>query len=467
MERSELLGLSRDELIAHAERLGVPRPRVLTQPELMDEIISRTAKSERERAKSRGWLGRARDLLARVVEKGLHLPEAAKVLRSTPASRAWPSPPPPLATVTLAEIYAAQGHLGRAITVLNEVLSREPEHQEARVLRDRFVEQAERSRGLTPASTEADVSAPPITEAAKAGPEAFVEAPEAPEAGPEAAIVASEVSLEAPEASIVASEVSMTAPEASVEASEASTTGAEAAAEASTTATEDQAPPLPERYDVDEVVAIAVDPQTLYVYWEVKPVTFARAEAKSPSGHLSIRVVAVTPSWDGPVTKTWDLPVDALYGDRFIRDIPPGANVRVSVGWLQSTAFDPFAVGLEVASPRALPSEPVAEEVGRWSSEAGSAASGRIAAGGGGPAYLLASAGGERMPWARGRLSARPIGGASFGGGGASGGGESAGPEGSTGGGGGGGLSWVDPEAQRAAAPYFTRGGASELSRTT
>jgi hypothetical protein len=64
MQRNELEGLTREELIAHAERLGVPRPRVLTQPELVDEIINRTARSERERAKSRGWLGRARDLLA-------------------------------------------------------------------------------------------------------------------------------------------------------------------------------------------------------------------------------------------------------------------------------------------------------------------------------------------------------------------------------------------------------------------
>ena len=60
MQRIELEKLSREELITHASHLGVPRPRVLTQPELMDEIITRTAKSEREKAKARGWLGRAR-----------------------------------------------------------------------------------------------------------------------------------------------------------------------------------------------------------------------------------------------------------------------------------------------------------------------------------------------------------------------------------------------------------------------
>src|SRR4051812_36202853 len=156
MDRQELERLTREQLITQAERLGIPRPRVLTQPELIDEIIGRTTKDDRERVKARGWLGRARDLLARVVDRGLHLPEAARVLRSSPEERAWPSPPPPLATVTLAEIYAAQGHLDRAINVLNDVLAREPEHQEAQALRARFIEQSRaRPRGARFATGEA------------------------------------------------------------------------------------------------------------------------------------------------------------------------------------------------------------------------------------------------------------------------------------------------------------------------
>lgn len=95
MRRQNLEGLNREQLIAEAERLGVPRPRVLTQPELYDEIISRSTKNERERARARGWLGRARDLLAKVVEKGLHLPDAARAIRSTGEDRSWPAPPPP------------------------------------------------------------------------------------------------------------------------------------------------------------------------------------------------------------------------------------------------------------------------------------------------------------------------------------------------------------------------------------
>src|SRR5580704_11257361 len=115
MERQDLERMTREQLIAQATQLGIPRPRVLTQPELVDEIIGRTTKNDRERAKARGWLGRARDLLASVVERGLHLPEAARALRKQGDDRGWRQPPPPLPTVTLAEIYAAQGHIERAL----------------------------------------------------------------------------------------------------------------------------------------------------------------------------------------------------------------------------------------------------------------------------------------------------------------------------------------------------------------
>ncbi len=133
MSPEELRRLSRPELIERAEALGIPRPKTLTTGELVDEILTRTAPPGTAR---RGWLGKARDLVAAVVERGLHLPEAARVLRAT--QRRAPAPPPPLPTVTLAEIYAAQGYFGKAVTVLNEVLRREPEHEEASTLRARF-----------------------------------------------------------------------------------------------------------------------------------------------------------------------------------------------------------------------------------------------------------------------------------------------------------------------------------------
>src|SRR5277367_707716 len=142
MNRADLEGLDRDALIAHAEQAGVTRARILTRPELVDEVLlRRAAAGDRSARRARGFLGRARDLLARVVELGLNLPEAADLLRG--------SPPPPrrapseaLPTVTLAEIYAAQGHRDRAKATLRDVLEREADHAEARRLLARLEDDA-------------------------------------------------------------------------------------------------------------------------------------------------------------------------------------------------------------------------------------------------------------------------------------------------------------------------------------
>jgi hypothetical protein len=411
MQRIELEKLSREELITHAAHLGVPRPRVLTQPELMDEIITRTAKSEREKTKARGWLGRARDMLAQVVEKGLHLPEAARVLRSGTDDRTWPTPPPPLPTVTLAEIYAAQGHLERAIAVLDEVLTREPEHAEAQGLRSRFVEQSKaRSRrgpdvrpdSAAPVSFAVSAPAPTKPEAPKPPPPApelpkpitpaqpeihqpVVETPEPPkpEITPPSAPrpEVTPPSAPRPEVETPSTSRSGVAPvlrevlhvaaqvvETIVAKVEAAVTEAPAAAANLDADLEEAA--LPERYDVDEIVALAVDPFTLYFYWEVRATSLARAQARRPGGWLAVRIAGVTASWSGPVTRVRDLRVDSLYGDRFLRDIDPGSNIRVSVGWQAGDEFEPFAVGLDVTAPHLRASDVVAGEVEQWRADA-------------------------------------------------------------------------------------------------
>jgi hypothetical protein len=140
--RAQLEAMDREGLIARATELGVERPEVLTRPEIIDEIVVHSVTDEQERAASRGLLGRARDLVARVLEKGLHLPEAAeRLITLAPPSSGWRKGPPPLATVALAEIYIGQGHIKRALDVLKVVLEREPEHAYARQLRDRVIEQ--------------------------------------------------------------------------------------------------------------------------------------------------------------------------------------------------------------------------------------------------------------------------------------------------------------------------------------
>lgn len=119
--------------------------------------------------------------------------------------------------------------------------------------------------------------------------------------------------------------------------------------------------------DLDEVVALSVSPERLFVYWEVRAESRDAAKARAPLGELTLRVLTVQASWDGPEPATRDVPIDALVGDRFIGDIPPGAAIRVSVGWRTDDLFDPIAVGAEVRAPRATPSAATSTTVRRWS----------------------------------------------------------------------------------------------------
>ncbi|HEY3235699.1 MAG TPA: hypothetical protein VGJ84_13360, partial [Polyangiaceae bacterium] len=131
--------LSRSDLITRAQALGVQRAELLTRSELKDEILRLSEPDETKRRRSRGWLGAARDLLAGVVEAGLHLPDAAKLIRGQLSFGAPVRGRAPVATVTLAEIYAAQGHTDRALDVLAQVLASEPEHEMARAVRNRLM----------------------------------------------------------------------------------------------------------------------------------------------------------------------------------------------------------------------------------------------------------------------------------------------------------------------------------------
>jgi len=260
-------------------------------------------------AAPRGWLGRARALVARVVERGLHLPDAAKLLRGDPGRP--PDPPPPLATVTLAEIYAAQGYTKKARAVVAEILERQPEHREAAAMLAR----------LGGASTPVE----PAAEASTAvEPEAEASTPVEPEA----------------EAS--------TAVEPEAEAS----TPVEPEAEAST-AVEPAATDVPtdpsrsERDRLDDLVALATDPGTVYVYWEIRPLTFARARWRDAQGRLVMRVLSAA---DQCVTR--DVAVDEIVGDTFIRGLAAGAEVRLCMGWDGPRGFRPLAIAPALRMPR-------------------------------------------------------------------------------------------------------------------
>jgi hypothetical protein len=113
--------------------------------------------------------------------------------------------------------------------------------------------------------------------------------------------------------------------------------------------------PLPDAYDVDEVVLMPVDPKSVFVYWEVRARTAEQARRTAPEGRLVVRIVAVTANWNGPLIETRDIEVSELVGDWFVRDLPVGAVLRAAIGWARATEFEPISVAMDVTAPPAAP----------------------------------------------------------------------------------------------------------------
>jgi hypothetical protein len=339
MDRADLERLDREALIARAEAVGVARARILTRPELVDELILRSAGDQADKERSRGLFGRARDLLARVVERGLHLPEAAERIRSmsmgpVPASR--PSAPAALPTLTLAEIYASQGHRERAVETLDRVLAREPDHAPARALvaqlRDGTYpvppprlppeEELAPGRGFAasqpvPGSPDDGDESGPADTAEKSGSGGFTDKTVLPEPSPEPLHMLDDS-------------------------------------------------PLPTRYDVDECVAIPVDPTTIYVYWEVRSRSLDYLCATRPGGALALRAIVITPTWDGPRSTVRDHDVGVTLGDFFIRELPSGCVVRVAIGLRHADAFVPIAHSPALETPSGAAHPLLAPVLVRW-----------------------------------------------------------------------------------------------------
>ncbi len=343
MTRAELERLDRDALIARAEQAGVARARILTRPELVDELLLRTTPDATDRRRARGFFGVARDLLARVVERGLNLPDAAETIRAigTPVPGSRRSAPAALPTVTLAEIYAAQGHRDRAIETLEGVLSREPDHGAARALvaqlRDTsFPVPAPR---LPPEDDELVDDDPLDASAAD-----DTEHDDAPADGDREGVAVTLRPFPVP------------AP------------AAPAPSQAEPSHMLDDAP-LPLRYDVDECVAIPVDPRTLYVYWEIREATLGEVRALHSEGAVALRVVVVVPTWEGPRSSMQDHDVRSTLGEIFVRDLPAGCVARAAIGWKRGNAFLPIAHSPALETPAGGPSPLVADALVRWTAD--------------------------------------------------------------------------------------------------
>lgn len=333
--------MSKDDLVARAEALGIDGARKFTKVELIDEIARAGGNGER------GLLGRARDLLRGVVEKGLGQPKTktsppppapvvvvASVVASKPVATPKPvevapveaphakldtTPEPPVPTVTLAEIYVEQGHVARAKAILREVLRTNDKDAAARAL----LAKLERDGESNP-TTRVEPGALPDDPYARVGiePEAFVEP----------------VAARAPDVPSMLDDA-----------------------------------PFPARYNVDECVAMAVDPTTVYVYWETRRATIERARralARSGEGEAksALRVLVVEPHERGPRVSTRDFEiVDLELGEWFIRDLPASSIVRAAIGLLRGDRFLPLAHTLDVEAPADRPSNALAHDVVTWS----------------------------------------------------------------------------------------------------
>jgi hypothetical protein len=128
--------------------------------------------------------------------------------------------------------------------------------------------------------------------------------------------------------------------------------------------------PLPPRYDVDECVAMSVDPRTVYVYWEVRDATLIELKnAAGPEGVLAARLVVIVPTWEGPRCSVLDREVDQTVGDLFERDLPAGCVVRAAIGWKTLGSFVSIAHAPAVETPPGAPSPLLADAIVRVTPE--------------------------------------------------------------------------------------------------
>ncbi|WP_146649120.1 tetratricopeptide repeat protein [Labilithrix luteola] len=325
MDRDELEGLDRESLVRRAEVAGIRRARILTRPELIDELLRLDPRmDEMQLKRSRGFFGRARDLLSRVVERGLHLPDAATRIR-------WTGTLPPavpqsetqaLPTLTLAEIYAAQGHKQRAIETLRRVLEREPEHGSAQAL----LASLEDVAYVAPA--------PPLP------PEPEVEPEPAPppeeEEEEELEVADAESPGDVYEEEETEATLSAEGAPPPIEVREVGEIIEEPAGEPAVAS--ESAPAI----ESDDCVALPLAKGAIYVWWRVSRRT-VDALAESSSARFTLRAVVVEPSWDGPVTTIHDREVGVDAGEAILADLPVAAVVRVAVGILEAATFVPIA----------------------------------------------------------------------------------------------------------------------------
>ncbi len=330
----ELERLNREQLILKARVLGVERPELMTRVEMRDEIVRRSEPDLVQQKRARGFLGVARDLVASVVEAGLNLPDAAAIIRGEGVREGDWKGPPPVATVTLAEIYAAQGHLERALRMLEEVLSKEPDHDPARALRDRLAAGAEPPKPA-PRRQRISFADPPESDRAREPePESAREPAPAPEPSREPA-PAPEPARE-PEP----------APEPAPEPEPAREPEPEPAPE-----------PAPEPQPQLVTLAFANERQ---IYWEIPAHALRALELRFPQSRPIIRALSFRTRAGKVERRSQDFSVSLQtnVGSGVLTGLNAGAVVRAALGWEVNGRFVPFIVATDLA-PKGFRAHPL------------------------------------------------------------------------------------------------------------
>jgi len=375
----DLERLSREQLILKARLLGVERPELMTRVELRDEIVRRSEPDIAQQKRARGFLGVARDLVASVVEAGLNLPDAAALIRGDNNREAHWKGPPPVATVTLAEIYATQGHLDRALRMLDELLLKEPDHDAARALRTRLATATDlpvapvRRRQRISFADNAPINAQPVEPASDSVPETI--SASTPEPDSERTPQVDSTTTVEPEATLNFAPASAPAPQP-----EPTLDFAPAADPAQADTTSSAAPlppepapaitpvPVPVPVPTPAVAAMpapAVAPApasphpsllTLalagqrQIYWELPAESLNALRAHSPSGRPLVRVVSFRTRGGRVERHSTDVTPDSEVGFAVLPNLRADAVIRAVLGWETEGRFMPYLVASDLPS---------------------------------------------------------------------------------------------------------------------
>lgn len=352
--QTKLATLTRKELVQGAMELGIQRPELLTRTELVQEI-TRVGEGGAVEQSSSSLFNVARNLIASVVEQGLNLPDAAALIRGKPLP---PAPPAraPLATVTLAQIYGAQGHYDKALRTVREVLRGEPDHEAAKALLERLERDATASKGPRTPRPKAETADVVDDMAPTTTPSDVVTSEDVVTPFDVTARSTAATSDDAAASRTAATPDDVVTPN-DVTAPPAATPNDVAASRVAVTFSDVTVPPAvaaePTRRAVEYLaVAWSVDSQGrrghCELRWALTGATLRQSERHWGPGKLTAQLVCLAPSENSVAKSERVIELSAERGMVALDGIPPHAEVRAAVGWQSVQRFFALKTGLVV-----------------------------------------------------------------------------------------------------------------------